>query len=126
MNNRFVILTHDHPRLHWDLMLEEAQSLRTWRLLAEPTSQNPIPAEALPAHRKQYLTYEGPVSGDRGTVVQWDAGTYQLLQDDADRLRVRLEGARLRATILIRQLEEEGIDPRRWEVQFETSEAASA
>jgi hypothetical protein len=124
MNSRFVILTHDHPRLHWDLMLEEAQSLRTWRLLAEPGSQNPIPAEALPSHRKHYLTYEGPVSGDRGTVSQWDSGTYRLLQEDEHHLRVRLDGARLRTTMVIRRIDEEQ-DEGRWQVQFESSEAAS-
>jgi hypothetical protein len=99
MNSRFVILTHDHPMLHWDLMLEEAESLRTWRLLSEPNSTNPIPAEALPAHRKHYLTYEGPVSGDRGTVTHWDSGTYVPLSASGEHLRVGLEGSRLRGVI---------------------------
>src|SRR5437879_2020084 len=31
---RFVILEHDHPQLHWDLMLEAGPALRTWRLSA--------------------------------------------------------------------------------------------
>jgi len=123
MNNRFVILTHDHPQLHWDLMLEEAQSLRTWRLLAEPISANPIPAEALPAHRKHYLTYEGPVSGNRGTVARWDAGTYRLLEGDDEHLRVELDGQRLHTTIVIRQI---GDNPQHWEVQFEDSESDAA
>ena len=33
---RFVILEHDYPELHWDLMLETAGALRTWRLLRPP------------------------------------------------------------------------------------------
>lgn len=122
MNNRFVILTHDHPQLHWDLMLEEAQSLRTWRLLSKPDSQHPVSAEALPAHRKHYLTYEGPVSGDRGTVTRWDSGTYRLLEEDETHLKVRLAGRRLQAILVIRRLDD---DERGWEVQFESSEADS-
>ena len=44
---RFVILTHDHPFLHWDLMLEADGVLRTWRLLQEPTPDTIIVAEPL-------------------------------------------------------------------------------
>ena len=33
---RFVILEHDHPVVHWDLMLEAGEALRTWRLAAPP------------------------------------------------------------------------------------------
>ena len=33
---RFVILEHDHPHLHWDLMLEADGSLHAWRLACVP------------------------------------------------------------------------------------------
>ncbi len=72
---RFVILEHDHPLLHWDLMLEAGDVLQTWRLAAPPQSQS-IEAMALGDHRRMYLDYEGPVSGDRGTVRRWDAGLF--------------------------------------------------
>jgi hypothetical protein len=92
---RFVVLTHDHPFLHWDLMLEEGEILRTWRLAQPPDAEGPIDAEALPDHRLAYLDYEGPVSGGRGTVERWDVGTYELAQFAADRLQVRFAGRRL-------------------------------
>lgn len=78
---RFVILIHDHPFLHWDLLLENEASLRSWRLLTDPEGLmrgERIPAEAIPDHRKVYLDYQGPISGDRGSVSQWDAGTFEL------------------------------------------------
>lgn len=77
---RFVILTHDHPFDHWDLMLEAGGVLRTWRLLCEPAPDRIIGAEPLPDHRLHYLDYEGPVSGDRGTVTRWDAGRHETRQ----------------------------------------------
>lgn len=96
MTGRFVILTHDYPFLHWDLMLENPADLRTWRLLTEPgATSGPIPAESLPRHRKAYLDYEGPVSGDRGCVTRWDAGEYELLSGTGDVLRLRLAGMKL-------------------------------
>ena len=95
---RFVILTHDHPHLHWDLMLESLGTLRTWRLAEELTAKPPskaIAAEPLPDHRIAYLTYEGPVSGDRGTVSQWDAGTYESVSQTEAAICVDLHGKRV-------------------------------
>jgi hypothetical protein len=92
---RFVVLTHDHPFLHWDLMLEQGDSLRTWRLVRPPGTEDPIDAEHLPNHRLAYLDYEGPVSGGRGTVERWDAGTYETVESTDDRDVVRLAGGKL-------------------------------
>jgi hypothetical protein len=94
---RFVILTHDHPSPHWDLMLDFGEALRTWRLLTEPVFGADVPAEALPDHRRAYLDYEGPVSGGRGTVQRWDAGEFEVESDDEVDFRVRLMGHRLPA-----------------------------
>lgn len=98
---RFVILTHDFPGLHWDLMLENSAVLRAWRLLEPPDSPLPIPLEALPDHRKLYLDYEGPISGDRGSVSRWDAGDYDVVSEEAGDLTVRLAGAKLVGTFRI-------------------------
>lgn len=67
---RLTILEHDHPFLHWDLLLDNGETLTTWRLLQRPAGDAWIPAERLPDHRRIYLDYEGPVSGDRGVVQQ--------------------------------------------------------
>jgi hypothetical protein len=92
---RFVVLTHDHPSLHWDLMLEQGDSLRTWRLVRPPDTANPIDAEGLADHRVAYLDYEGPVSGGRGTVERWDEGTYEAVESTDNRVVVRLVGRKL-------------------------------
>jgi hypothetical protein len=93
---RFVILEHDHPNLHWDFMLEAGGRLRTWRLAEPPGAGPSVPAEPIADHRPAYLDYEGPVSGDRGTVRRWDAGEFEWVADEATRLVVRLDGARVR------------------------------
>ena len=93
---RFVILEHDHPTLHWDLMLEAGGALRTWRLAEPPDHAGPIAATPLADHRLAYLDYEGPVGGDRGTVKGWDAGTYEIVDEDERGLEMRLHGQRVR------------------------------
>lgn len=92
---RFSVLTHDHPFLHWDFLLETGESCRTWRLHSPPDSGGEIIAEQLPDHRLIYLTYEGPVSGNRGTVSLWDAGTYDTITFGSSEVRVRLSGRNL-------------------------------
>lgn len=87
---QFVILTHDFPELHWDLMLEQGSILRTWRLAAPPAADIVIDAEALADHRRHYLDYEGPVSGGRGSVARFAAGDYVLESETDGELRIRL------------------------------------
>ncbi|QDU38141.1 ATP-dependent DNA ligase [Maioricimonas rarisocia] len=100
---RFVILTHDHPFLHWDLMLEADGALRTWRLLDEPQPDVPLRAEALPDHRIAYLDYEGPVSRGRGQVTRWDAGTYDEDAPGEFKRAIAVHGSRLSATAVLEQ-----------------------
>jgi hypothetical protein len=96
---RFVILEHDHPSLHWDLMLETGPVLRSWRLAAPPQPGATTAAVPTFGHRLLYLDYEGPVSGNRGHVVRWDAGAFTWLADEPERVVVRLQGQRLCGTV---------------------------
>jgi hypothetical protein len=98
---RFVILQHDYPHVHWDLMLECGDVLRTWRLASPPSGDNAVRAEPLGDHRLQYLDYEGPVSGKRGQVLRWDMGTFEWHDWAGERTKVRLSGRLLKGTLEI-------------------------
>jgi hypothetical protein len=95
---RFVCLEHDHPFLHWDFMLEAGAALRTWRLASPPQPGAILEATSLGDHRLAYLDYEGPVSGNRGSVTRWEHGTYELIEETADTLVVRLRGHKISGT----------------------------
>ena len=104
---KFVLLEHDYPHLHWDFLIEDGDALASWRLQAPPEPDRMIDAVPLPRHRRDYLTYEGPVSGNRGTVKRLDAG--ELCVDDvwppagqwADRLLTVRGGLRFRQCRLL-------------------------
>jgi hypothetical protein len=109
---RYVILTHDWPFLHWDLMLEQSSlGLRTWRLLgspdrllseiSSPTRPVEIELEALPDHRTAYLDYEGPVSNGRGTVTRWDSGIYRILSEIEATIQMQFRGERISGLVKI-------------------------
>lgn len=102
---RFAVLRHESPRgLHFDLLLETGDALQTWALRRPPDSGGEIPCDALPDHRVAYLDYEGPVSGDRGTVTRWDRGTYQTLRQDDSQWVVELDGSKLSGRAVLRRL----------------------
>src|SRR5262249_2511502 len=92
----FVVLEHCYPDLPWDFMLESGDVLRTWRLLAFPRSNQPVPAIAIGDHRLLYLEYEGPLSDNRGGVTRCDGGEFQWVtppgDTEADQLIVVLGG----------------------------------
>ncbi len=122
---RFVVLEHDAPRgRHWDLMLEHGGRLRTWALSQPPDTPGPIPAEALPDHRLAYLDYEGPISGGRGEVRRWDAGTYQPLphvEPTHTEEVYLLEGRRLQGRAILRSVPSPE-SPSAWIFQFQPTE----
>ncbi len=75
---RYVILRHENiPEPHYDLMFETAPNspLLTWRSPSWPINK-PTPLLRLPDHRSTYLDYEGPISGDRGSVVRVERGQH--------------------------------------------------
>ena len=95
-SNRYVILHHKLPDgEHWDLLLEHGDTLATWRLPTPPTSPPATPLEAtrVADHRKHYLDYEGPVSGNRGEVTRFARGHYELIERDDDRWLVEFDGS---------------------------------
>ena len=91
---RYVILRHEGvPEPHYDLMFEtsEGSALATWRAKAWPPGAEPV--EKLPDHRREYLTYQGPVSNGRGQVKRVHAGTYERVpHSDPSIFAVRLHG----------------------------------
>ncbi len=117
---RFVILQHETPRgyqrpLHWDLMLETGDALRTWALEQEPTVGSTVNAEQLADHRLAYLDYEGPVSGERGNATRWDQGTYNVECERDDEIIVMLQGTRLSGRVTFTRRSDVA---QRWTVVF--------
>lgn len=100
---RYVLLRHEVPASfgrasHWDLLLERDDACETWALDELPVAwaerlgaerlgidstdaiKSPTSAIRLPAHRKHYLSFAGPVSNNRGTVARVAAGEYVALE----------------------------------------------
>lgn len=90
---RFVILKHRGcGDLHYDLMLEGGAKLTTWSCSQNPLTHQSAQCRRIADHRKAYLTYEGAVSQNRGTVERIESGQYEAIEIDDSHWIVELNG----------------------------------
>ncbi len=92
---RFVIQKHSRAgdETHWDLMLEDSDSLLTWRITALPSSEDKtINGVKIFDHDKKFLSYEGPVNNGQGAVEISDSGKYEILEKQECCWTLRLAG----------------------------------
>ena len=121
---RFTISHHTGSKDgdHYDLMLEQGEALRTWRLqnTAFLTAQ---PAKEIEPHRKMYLDYEGEVSGERGRVKIFDTGRYAADVWREDRILLALSGRLVKCRLLFSPAPKHPEDPQpRWIVSDPSGE----
>ncbi len=98
--------------MHWDLMLESGDTLLTWRLDKNPAEIDG-PAEALRIfdHPLKFLTYEGPVNKGKGRVQIADAGTYEIMHKNGERIELDLLGEILKGKFSLTRVEDD-----RWQL----------
>ena len=107
---RFVIQKHQKDQdVHWDLMLQEGDHLTTWQTPAPPErwSEIPLHCQKIFDHRLKYLTYEGPLSNNRGEVYIVTAGTYQPIQITENDWQIRLESDSMSGLLGLRKIRED-------------------
>jgi hypothetical protein len=125
---RFTISQHTGSKDgdHYDLMLEQSEGLKTWRLINTAFQVFQV-ARQIKDHRKTYLDYEGEISGDRGKVKIWDTGTYTIDEWKEDRIQVALVGKSLKIRLLftLGPKHPEDTDPR-WNIGDATQEIRKA
>lgn len=118
--SRYVLLAHDHPYPHLDLMLEAADTLWTWRLEAPLPPGQPIRAVRVFDHRLIYLDYEGPISGGRGSVQRVDEGSFVWQEQGGRQAVVQVTAGHLTGTLRLQQ-----IDGDVWEAEWRPAAAVS-
>lgn len=92
---RFVIHKHTQGSdTHWDLMIEDGDKLKTWRLENPPEKLAGQRTKATPIfeHDKKFLTYQGPVNNGKGNVEIVDEGMCSILSEEDNNLQISFEG----------------------------------
>ena len=107
---KFVIQEHScQAEVHWDLMLEQADVLETYRLDKGPVQllAETVNAEKIFDHPKKFLTYQGPVNKGAGRVEIVDAGRYKITNDQNDKIELSLDGRILKGGFVLTLVKDE-------------------
>ncbi len=107
---QFVIQAHTKGEdIHWDLMLEKAGSLQTFRLDLPPSQLLTKPAQAVKIddHDPKFLTYQGPVNKGAGNVKIADKGTFQIQKENSSRIEMDITGRILKGSFTITHTQKE-------------------
>lgn len=102
---RFAVLHHEGvAEPHFDLLFERepGSALAAFRSPVWPITQA-TELTALKDHRREYLEYEGPVSGDRGHVTRVAGGTVRVEREDHRTRVLHLMEPAGESSLIIRQ-----------------------
>ena len=97
--NRFVVHKHTQgSEFHWDLMIEWGEKLKTWRLENPPEKLAIEKTKATPIfdHDKKFLTYQGSVNNDKGTVEIVDEGICTIKSTSENEMKINFDGRKLK------------------------------
>ena len=124
---QFVILHHETAKAlprptHWDLMLEQRTGLMTWALDEFPGNGKTITGKRLPEHRREYLEFEGTLSGDRGQVRRCAWGDYETISKGATDWSAIMRGKTAAGAAFVWKIKFRLIDEtdQRWRLSFAT------
>jgi len=114
-----VILCHETPETatidsHLDFMLQANDELLTWRWDEIPQDNQVFVALRLANHRIEYLTLEGTLSDNRGTVTRIDHGTFEPpIENTQQQFSIFIQTTKLQGELVAQSLAEG-----EWEFRF--------
>ena len=105
MNRKYVIHFHKTDTDHYDLMLEDNNTLLTWQIdiddILNILDGSPAMIKRINDHRSEYLTYEGPISCDRGMVQIYDTGDFTMVESTKDIIVMSMSGQKFLGLLTI-------------------------
>ena len=97
----YVIQRHDASHLHYDLRLQMGDSLKSWAMPKTPPQEPGIKRLIISVedHKLGYEKFEGIIPEGQygaGKVQIWDAGYYEPVDIEKDRILITIYGSKLK------------------------------
>jgi DNA ligase D-like protein (predicted 3'-phosphoesterase) len=97
----YVIQKHNASHLHYDMRLEMNGVLKSWAIPKSPPQDKGIKRLAIQTkdHALDYADFEGVLPEDsfgEGSVEIWDRGTYDIEENEKDKIIIYIVGKRLK------------------------------
>ena len=102
---KFVVHEHFARRHHFDLRLEMIGVAKSWAIpkgIPEKRGERRL-AIQVDDHSIEYMDFEGeiPIGYGKGRVKIWDRGEYQLLEKTENKIKVKLNGEKMRGEYVL-------------------------
>ena len=99
-NYIYVIQKHNATHLHYDMRLEMNGVLKSWVIPKSPPEKRGTKRLAIQTedHPIDYANFEGVLpegSYGAGTVEIWDKGTYEIEENEKDKIVIHINGKKL-------------------------------
>lgn len=99
-NYIYVIQKHNATHLHYDMRLEMNGILKSWVIPKFPPEKRGTKRLAIQTedHPIDYANFEGVLpegSYGAGTVEIWDKGTYEIEENEKDKIVIHINGKKL-------------------------------
>ncbi len=114
----YSIQKHSASHLHYDLRLERNGVLKSWAIPKEPPAKAGEKRLAVETedHPVGYAFFEGEIPKGNygaGKVEVWDRGSYEIIEEHANDLVIKISGKRLKGEYVLVKTKM-GNNPKNW------------
>src|SRR3989338_2813518 len=102
----YSIQKHSAKRLHYDLRLQKGRVLKSWAIPKEPPTKvgEKRLAVEVEDHPLDYAFWHGTIPKGQygaGKVELWDKGHYSVIEEDKNKLVIKINGKKLKGDYVL-------------------------
>ncbi|MEM4337000.1 MAG: DNA polymerase ligase N-terminal domain-containing protein [Candidatus Woesearchaeota archaeon] len=115
----YSIQKHLATHLHYDLRLQKGEILKSWAIPKKPPTEigEKRLAVEVEDHPLDYAFWEGEIPKGHygaGKVELWDRGFYELIEEEKNKIIIKIEGEKLKGEYVLLKMSGKEKDNKNW------------